>query len=158
FLYWSQGPRKPAGRRYRPGLERLEDRRVPATFSNPVAITVPATGTVGIAASYPSHIVVSGLGGTVRQGTGTLNGFPHDFPADVRIRLGAPDGTNATILSDVGGATPVSGLTLTLDDASPTPLPNDGPLTSGTFHPLNATVFADDFPAPAPSPSGGATL
>src|SRR6185503_401523 len=72
--------------------------------------------------------------------------------------LVGPGGQNAIIMSDVGGATAVSGLTLTLDDAAASSLPNAGPLVSGTFKPTDVNDGVEIFPAPAPAPSGGSAL
>jgi hypothetical protein len=60
-------------------------------------------------------------------------------------------------MSDVGGAIAAAGVNLTLDDAAGSPLPDDGPLVSGTFKPFNSGL-ADGFPAPAPTPLNGAAL
>jgi subtilisin-like proprotein convertase family protein len=127
-------------------------------FSNPSAITIPAAGPEGVASPYPSTIPVAGLSGTVTKVTVTLTNFSHTFPADVDILLVGPTGANATILSDLGGATPVTNVTLTLDDAAATALPT--PLVSGTFKPTNALGFIepDPFPAPAPAHSGASAL
>src|SRR5262249_20407007 len=150
------GPRKPAppgtGRRCRPVLEQLEDRWVPAQFTNPTAITIPS---VGPALQYPSAIVVSGFAGAVTKVTVTLHDFFHTLTAEVDVLLVAPNGANATILSDVGNST-IPPVTLTLDDAAAEALPAGSPLTSGTFRPTNVNeAFPDTFPAPAPAPSGG---
>jgi hypothetical protein len=51
-------------------------------------------------------------------------------------------------------------LTLTLDDEATTPLPDDKPLTNGSFQPFDGLGPGIDggdlvdFPAPAPTPSG----
>jgi hypothetical protein len=148
----------PRARRFRPALEPLEERWAPATFTNPAAINLPIPP--GPAAPYPSAIEVSGLAGAVSKVTVTLHGFSSTFPDNVDILLVAPNGANATILSDVGGVTEVNGLTLTLDDAAVAPLPDDGPLTSGTFQPTNAFDgnFNDPFPPPAPTASAESAL
>jgi hypothetical protein len=84
-------------------------------------ITIP---TAGAASPYPSTITVAGLSGTVTKVTVTLTNFSHTFPDDVDILLVGPTGANAIIMSDVGGATGVTNLTLTLDDAAATSLPD----------------------------------
>ena len=73
-------------------------------FSNPAAITIPATGTgPGAANPYPSTIVVSGLPGTITNMTVTLTGMSHTFPDDVDVMLVGPGGQSAILMSDQGG-------------------------------------------------------
>ena len=121
------------------------------TFSNPAAIAIPD---FGAAAPYPSNISVA-LAGTITRVTVRLNNLNHTFPADIDVMLVGPGGQNAVIMSDVGGSTSVTGVTLTLDDAAATNLPT--PLVTGTFKPTNVGT-SDLWPAPAPSPAGGSAL
>jgi uncharacterized repeat protein (TIGR01451 family) len=126
------------------------------TFSNPAAITIPGTGTgatTGAPANpYPSNITVSGLTGVVTRVTVRLNNFAHTFPDDVDVMVVGPSGDRALLMSDNGGDTDATGVTLTFDDAAATSLPDGGPLVSGTFKPSNIGG-ADAFPAPAPAPN-----
>ena len=124
------------------------------TFTNTNFITIPSSGA---ASPYPSSISVSGLGGTVTKITVKLNNLSHTFPDDIDIMLVGPGGQNAIILSDVGGTSAASGVTLILDDSAATALPDGGPLVSGTFMPTNIGT-GDTFAAPAPTPSGGSAL
>ena len=120
--------------------------------------TSPITiNSVGAASPYPSTLNVSLPASTISSMTVTLNGFSHAFPDDVDVLLVAPSGQNAIIMSDVGGGSPVGPVTLTLDDAASTSLPDAGPLVSGTFKPTNINSL-ETFPAPAPTPSGGSAL
>jgi subtilisin-like proprotein convertase family protein len=124
------------------------------TFANPTTITIN-DGTT--ATPYPSNIAVSGLG-SVTHLTITLTGISHTFPDDIDMLLVGPQGQTATIFSDVGGSVPASGVTITLDDAAPTPLLDAGPLVSGTFQPNNVGT-GDIFPPPAPAaPSSASAL
>jgi subtilisin-like proprotein convertase family protein len=131
------------------------------TFSNPAAITIPATGTgatTGAPANpYPSNIAVAGLSGTIIKVTVRLNGIAHTFPDDIDILLVGPGGQTAVIMSDVGGGTDVTGVNLVLDDAATVPLPDDTALVSGTFDPTNIGG-TDAFPAPAPAQGGSNVL
>jgi len=123
-------------------------------FCNTNAISVPS---VGAAPPYPSSVSVA-TGPIVCSLTVSLNGVTHGFPDDIDVLLSAPDGKNAIVLSDVGGGTPgPSGVNLTLDDAAASPLPDAGPLLSGTFKPTNVGT-GDTFAAPAPGPLGGSAL
>ena len=122
---------------------------------NPTAIAI---NSVNAATPYPSPLNISGhLNAQISSVTVTLNNFSHVFPDDVDIMLVGPGGQNAILMSDVGGSSPATGITLTLDDAAATNLPDAGPLASGTFKPTNSGL-GDAFPAPAPAPSGGSAL
>ena len=126
-----------------------------STFCNPGTITVPPAGP---AVPYPSNITVSGLPSSFTKVTATLHGISHSAPIDLDVMLSSPSGTNAMLLSDVGGQNPVSGVTVTLDDDAPAAV--SGTLTSGTFQPTDDDGDAADaaLPAPAPAPSGGTAL
>lgn len=128
------------------------------SFSNTTAIAIPNGPSIPTPGNpYPSPIEVSGLIGTVTSLVVTLNGFNHPLPDGVDIMLVAPDGTNAIIFSDVGGAYDVKGITITLNDGAATSLPDNGQLVSGTFKPTNFGT-GDVFTAPAPAPSGQTAL
>jgi subtilisin-like proprotein convertase family protein len=120
---------------------------------NTGAITIPPGGT---ATPYPSAITVAGLGPTATLCSVQLLGIGHTFPLDIDMLLVGP-GTpqNAIIMSDVGGATGVSGINLTLKDIAAQSIPT--PLASGTFQPTNV-VPGDAFAAPAPAPTGESAL
>src|SRR4051794_18953249 len=133
-----------------------------ASFANSSAIVLPDIHASGPATPYPSTINVSGLTGVITKVKVTIHGLTHTFPDDVDILLVGPTGANAIVLADVGGfATPANNLTITLDDAAASVLPDGSPLTSGTFRPANYAP-ADSFPAPsggsAPPVSGGSAL
>lgn len=127
-------------------------------FSNTAAIQIPDSGP---ATPYPSEINVSGFVNTakVKDVNLSLNNFSHTFPDDVDVLVVGPQGQNAIVMSDVGGGTDVSSITLKLDDAATTALPDKAQLQSGSYQPRNRGPDGDDvFPAPAPAPSGGETL
>lgn len=70
-----------------------------------------------------------------------------------------PRGQNAIVMSAVGGGTDVSHITLTLDDAATTVLPDKNQLQSGRYQPNNRGPDGGDiFPDPAPAASGGESL
>lgn len=130
---------------------------VTKTFSNASAITIDDS--TGLATPYPSPVAAGGMRrGKVLDANVTLRGYTHGFPDDVDVRLVGPGGQNATIMSDVGGGSDVSNITLTLDDEAVNPLPDGGPLVSGTFKPTNLEGVMDDFRTPAPTPSGAVAL
>jgi subtilisin-like proprotein convertase family protein len=123
-------------------------------FCNPTSISLQ---TNSVTTPYPSSIGVSGVPGVITKVTVTLNNITHTFPDDIDVLLVSPTGANAIIMSDVGGNPDANNVTLTLDDAAPSPLPDIGPLVSGTFKPTN-NAPAETFPPPAPAPSGGSLL
>jgi hypothetical protein len=117
------------------------------TGENNANIVIPDSGP---AATYPSTINISNLIGSVTETIVVLNNFSHTAPDDVDLLLVAPGGRKVVLMSDVGGTTPVSNLSLSFQDSVANSLPDNGPLVSGTFKPTN--IGADDtFPAPAPS-------
>jgi len=120
------------------------------TFSSLDEILVPYFGDDGRAWPYPSTITVRNLPGAIAKATVTLHGLSHSYPEDLDILLVAPDGRHALLMSDAGGSNAVSGLTLTFDDAATSPIPQAGPLRSGTFRPANYAVWPDAFPPSAP--------
>lgn len=124
-----------------------------ATFANPTPITIPD---FGAATPYPSPIIVSGLTGEIIKVVVRLINISHTFPSDIDILLVSPSGQNATIMSDVGGGTDITNVTLTLDDMATSTIPT--PIVSGTFQPTNLGLLFDFFPPPAPTPSGGSAL
>ena len=123
----------------------------PVTFVSAGPIIIPASGTSGIAAPYPSSILVSGISNPVASIQIRLNELTHTFPDDIDILLESPAGQKMIIMSDVGGNPDVVNITLTLEDSAATLLPDGGPLISGTFRPANYSG-ADPFPLPAPIP------
>jgi subtilisin-like proprotein convertase family protein len=112
---------------------------------------------VGTANPYPSTITVSGRTDVVSKVTVTLTGFTHNFPDDVDMMLVAPNGARAIILSDVGGEFSISNVNITLDDAALSNLPDEAPITSGTYKPTNFEPN-DPFVNPAPSTSANTAL
>ena len=125
------------------------------TSTNPSSISiVDATQTGASPANpYPSEINVQGLGDPISDVNVTLKGYSHGFPDDVAVQLVGPDGTSALLMSDAGGPlpfgdSPVNDLGLTLDDEAANFLPDNGPLSSGTYKPTKGStpecnVFVD---------------
>ena len=115
----------------------------------------------GIADPYPANgsKYVNGLVGTITDVDLTLHGFSHTIPQDVDLMLAnVSTGRGVVVMSDVGGATPVSGLTLTLDDQAEQALPQNGPPNGfDEYRPANAGS-GDSFPSPAPVAQAGAAL
>ena len=122
------------------------------TFTNAGSISVPSSGS---ATPYPSIIVVSGVAAVINDVNVTLRGLTHAFPADLDILLVGPGGQMTLLMSDIGGGTDITGITLTFDDAASGSVPN--PINSGTFKPTNF-LGGDVFPMPAPGGPYGTQL
>ncbi|PYS70755.1 MAG: hypothetical protein DMF69_12535, partial [Acidobacteria bacterium] len=120
----------------------------PVTFTNLSPISFPS---VGVATPYPSNILVSGLSTTISKVTVTLSNLTHTFPDDVDLLLVSPSGRKMIIMSDTGGLNAVSNVTITLDDAASTNIPDSAALTSGSFRPGNYLTVQDAFAATAPA-------
>jgi subtilisin-like proprotein convertase family protein len=125
-----------------------------APFSSAVPVTIPSSGP---ATPYPTTIAVSGLTDPVLKVTVTLNGLSHTWPDDVDVLLVGPTGASLIVLSDAGGLTPIVNGTVTFDDAAAGPVPDAGPLATGTYQPTNIGT-GDPFAAPAPAPSAATAL
>jgi uncharacterized repeat protein (TIGR01451 family) len=121
---------------------------VAQTFTNATAISILDNAAASV---YPSDITVSGVGAYNRVQV-SLNGMTHTWPADVDVLLVAPDGSKSWVISDVGGSTDVSGITLTLDDTAATSLTGSA-LGTGTFKPSDFAdgIGTDTFPAGPPA-------
>lgn len=158
----------------------------PVTFTNSNTILLPAAGMSGGAGNekanpYPADIAVSTTTGyVVKKLRLTLHDFRHRYPDDIDLLLESPTGKSMVVWSDVGanistcgavcdnaGNQGSTGVTITLDDAAASELPNAAALSSGTFRPTDHSVTAvqESFPAPAPappyanpSPTGNATF
>ena len=115
--------------------------------TSPATISVVGTG---VASPYPSEISVSGLDGSITSATVTLSNFSHIAPDDVDILLVGPDGRRIVLMSDAGGQTEVGGINLTFSDSAAAPLPDELPLASGSYKPVDYES-GETFPAPAPS-------
>src|SRR5262249_33113715 len=118
------------------------------SFSSSAAIIIPAAGAAN---PYPATLQVSGLTGALYQVSVTLSNLNYSFPDDLDILLLGPQGQRALLMSDAGGSVPIANTTLTFDDSAPAPLPDSGPIVSGTFRPSDYGQDADLFPAPAPN-------
>ena len=131
------------------------------TISNLGSITIPASGTEGVANPYPSAILVSGLTGSITDVNVTISGLSHTFPDDIDVLLVGPGSQKILLMSDAGGPHDVTNINLTFDDAASLLLPNGDALTSGTFKPTNYTGNGgpnDLFPSPAPVGPYGSLL
>ncbi len=108
-------------------------------------ISIPATGTSGVARPYPLNLMVSGVSGTIGELAVRLENFSHTCPADVNVLLVGPGGQRVMLLASAGGCTDASGIHLTLSDGA-AQLPSE--LVTGAYRP---NVYSGvNLPAPAP--------
>lgn len=135
-----------------------------ATEGRPVRIGVPVTGAPSVFASqtavtinmegpatpYGTSIDVSGLSGR-KTITLELNGLSHVFPSDIDMLLVGPNGQSFVPMSDSGGGTPQSNITVRLYDDASDLLPAGAAQLAGDWKPTNNGT-PDNFPAPAPTP------
>jgi Ca2+-binding RTX toxin-like protein len=127
------------------------------TFSNTGTIAVPASGTFGSAAPYPSQISVSGLTGTITQVTVELQTINHTFPDDIDVLLVGPFGQNVLLWSDAGGGTDLVNVFLGFDDTAAASLPDSTAISTGSYKPTNYGT-PESFGSPAPSGPYGSAL
>src|SRR5262249_10171987 len=124
------------------------------SFTNSATVTIPGTGTSGVASPYPSSIPVAGLTGNVTKVTARLNGLSHTWPDDLDILLVGPTGQKVMLMSDAGGGSSYDlvNATLTFDDAAATVVPDGGNIPSNASTSYKPTDFetTDILPAPAP--------
>jgi hypothetical protein len=119
-------------------------------FCNPAPIDMTLNGP---AVPYPSTITVAGAPSVTGGVVVTLNGVYHEFPDNIDVLLVGPQGQKYVLMADAGGPIPIpqaNAVTLTLRDFQPNVLPNNGPLTTGTFMPTNWETPVNSFAPPAP--------
>jgi len=124
------------------------------SFSNNVRTAIPE---VGPAVPYPSTIFVSGLTAAVQQVRVTLTNLSHSYPDDLDILLVAPNGAATLLMSDVGGESSITNVSLRFDDQALQALPDAGPITSGSYRPTDFES-GDIFPPSAPTGPYGTNL
>lgn len=135
-------------------FRRLCNRAHIGTFANPNSIDIADPSADPRAVPYPSTITVSGLEGFITKVTVNLLDLSgNNFDAR-EILLAGPDGiTNTLLTSDAGGMLGFAHVFLTFDDSAAGPIPDDGPLVSGTYQPTNYEEIENlNSPAPPTSP------
>ncbi|HEX5041565.1 MAG TPA: hypothetical protein VFV75_01605 [Candidatus Polarisedimenticolaceae bacterium] len=117
------------------------------------SLTIPA-GAPGISAGpaspYPWSFYVPQEGTILRNLRVRLQSLSHTHPDDLDVLLVGPQGQAAVIMSDAGGSTDVTQVTLTFDSAAAGPVPDDGVLGNATYWPANYGDQNDPYPSPAP--------
>jgi uncharacterized repeat protein (TIGR01451 family) len=125
----------------------------PVVFANnsPITINDNSAGS-----PYPSTINVSGLTTLVCQVTVSVSGLSHSWPDDIDLLLVGPGGQTVVLMSDAGGGSALSNVTLTFDDTAGS-LPDETLIASGTYRPSDFGT-KDTLPAPAPPRPYGTAL
>jgi subtilisin-like proprotein convertase family protein len=124
------------------------------TVSGPTTIVVPTSGSGN---PYPSTYNVAGLAQPITRVTVNLSNLSHSNPDDLDLLLVGPEGQAVVIMSDAGGTTDISNVSLTLSDSAAAPAPDSDPLVSGTYQ-VSSYLPTDAFVAPAPDGPYGETL
>ncbi len=124
------------------------------TNANTGNLPIPA---VGKAIPYPSTNTVFGITGLVEKVTVTFSGFSHTYPEDLDILLVGPSGQSVVLMSGAGGSQHATNVTITFDDNSSMPLPDQSQIQSGTYKP-SWYIPALGLESPAPPPPYGDTL
>jgi Ca2+-binding RTX toxin-like protein len=124
-------------------------------FNNTNSISIPEGG---VSDPYPSIINVSGLSGSLTKLTVTLTNLNHTYSDDIDVLLVSPTGAKSILMSDVGGFTGLTDVTLTFDATATSSLSDFDGISSGTYRPTNFDFDSDsdgsddpdffDFPAP----------
>ncbi len=116
------------------------------TFTGTTPITINDSGP---ATPYPTSLNVTGLASGNTRITLELNELTHTYPGDVDLLLVGPGGRTLIPMSDVGGGTDVSLVTLSLSDFASGQMPSTA-LAGGNFKPTSF-LPTDTFGAPAPA-------
>lgn len=111
------------------------------------------TGQMTPTANYPATINVASGPSNVGSVKVTLFDLFYDGnPTNIDVLLVAPDGRNIILMADTSdGTSPLTPTTITFSDQAGQVLPDDGPLTSGTFEPTSYGDPETSFPSPAPA-------
>ena len=123
-------------------------------WCNTGPVTIPNAS--GGATPYPSRIFVTGYGGNIGKVTLTLNGINSSNMPPTDLLLVGPTGAAIVPFANVGDASTINGVNITLDDAAASLLPYGSPLTTGIFQPTSMSGGTSLlFPAPAPLLNAG---
>lgn len=101
----------------------------------------------GASNPYPLTINVDSLTGNVSKVRVEFLGLHHTYPDDIDMFLMSPGGQKVWLMSDAGGATPVTNLNVVFGMEGTSVVPDADALTSRTYRPGNhPDVGSDNFP------------
>ena len=121
------------------------------SFTNPAAISLATAN--GAGSSYPSIIAVSNLFSQVENTAIRLPSASISAADRLAALLAGPSGATTLFMANAGGATPLSGASLSFDDLATNTLPAAAPLTNTPYSPA-AYAPLPVFPNAPPSPYG----
>ena len=99
---------------------------------------MPGTGSQGVAAPYPSTLVVSGAANTTTEVEVELRDVDYNDSPDLDIMLVSPSGQNLVLMSDSGAENRFKNdVVLTFSDDATAALPDGQILQTGTYRPTN---------------------
>jgi subtilisin-like proprotein convertase family protein len=127
--------------------------------TSPVDMTIPVTGTQGVASPYPATRSLSGETGVITEAT-VETGVSHERAEDLDVLLVGPHGQKVVLMSDACGFSRLQHASWIFDDRSFRFMPLDTEFNicqSGTFSPTDYGS-GDSWPAPAPPGPYAASL
>ena len=92
-------------------------------FTNSALIKIPASGSSGTAAPYPSQIAVSGMSGPITDVNVTLHRVGHTFPSDIAVLLVSPSGDTVKLMQANCGVEDIEDFTWIFDQQTDNPMP-----------------------------------
>lgn len=106
---------------------------ISTTITSNNSLTIPASGTSGVASSFPTLLDVSGVLGTIVDVNVFLTGVSHTFPDDINIGIVGPTDVAVYLWADAGGGGDIQNLDITFDDAALSAMANGGQILSGSY-------------------------
>ncbi len=116
-------------------------------FVNMTPMVIPVGN---VTSPYGTSVEVSGITQPVQDVRVTLFGLTLAVPDDLDVLLVGPQGQRFVAFAYAGGASGLGGVTVTLDDAALTHLPDGGPIPEGFNYKPTACGQVTEFPSPAP--------
>lgn len=112
--------------------------------------SVPATGTIGTAGTYPLTRQVTGLSGVITDVNVSQYGVFHSRPDDLDLVLVGPGGQKVTLMSDACGNVRARQANWAWDDEAAAPMSNEGPCPSDTRYRPTEHDVDEIMDSPAP--------
>ncbi len=122
-------------------------------FVAPLAITIPSSGSSGLASRYPAIINVFGQPTNLASIAVSLWDLSHQHSADLDILLVSPSGTNIMLMSHAGSTNAVSHANIVFQQWQPLP-PESGPIPSALTTSYSPSNYAqtNSLPNAPPGP------
>lgn len=104
--------------------------------TDPVAASIPGSGTQGIADPYPQTLAVAGRSGIITDLNVNLPRVWHQRPSDLEFLLVGPGGQKVLLMSDACGTSVLEDVSLGWDDEADAQMPESGACT-GRYRPTD---------------------